>query len=283
MKSIQVQLTTKCNERCFMCRKYTWDCKEINIDTLKEKILKYKDCTFTFSGGDPLAYSKLNELNKILEDNSVTYQVFTNMNYNLNDDMIKFLDNAKFVQVSLDGSNYATYKNVRRCVENGFDTVKSNIEKYKDKVKLNVTVSNRNYFDVRNLYEKFGNYNLRFFAVHTDKDAMLEGHMISHIYNQFNDIEIPSSILNMLDVKEPFNGKCFVKNEHRIIDEEGKEYPCCRAINDNGEDWCGKFEVSNLESLEDENVLYEFCKGCDRYRKFNNEWDKFKDRKEVFL
>ena len=87
MKSIQVQLTTDCNERCFMCRKYTWNRKEILLTNLIEKINKYKDCTFTFSGGDPLSYSHLKELNDILSRNNIVYQIFTNMNYELTEDM----------------------------------------------------------------------------------------------------------------------------------------------------------------------------------------------------
>ena len=93
MKSIQIQLTTDCNERCFMCRKYTWDRKEILITSLIEKINKYKDCTFTFSGGDPLSYSHLKELNDILSRNNIVYQIFTNMNYELTEDRKIFLDN----------------------------------------------------------------------------------------------------------------------------------------------------------------------------------------------
>lgn len=75
IKSVQVQLTTKCNERCFMCRKYTWESKEIDINTLIRKITKYYDSTFTFSGGDPLNYSELHTLNQVLEQNDIVYQV----------------------------------------------------------------------------------------------------------------------------------------------------------------------------------------------------------------
>ena len=291
MKSVQIQLTTVCNERCFMCRKYTWDKKEIPIDKLIDKIEKYKDCTFTFSGGDPLNYSNLNKLTDAVVKNNIIYQVFTNMNYELSPEMKNFLDNAKWIQVSLDGSNPETYYSVRKCTENGFNIVKENILKYKNKIKANCTVSNRNYFDVKNIYElcKDMNVIIRFFPVHTNENAMLKSYMIDYIANQFkmNGRKIPKEIealINNFNSNENCNfSKCFVKKEHRLIDESGIEFPCCRAINDNGEDWKGKYSIDNLPHIDDENCLYEFCKNCDRYVKFNANWDAYKNEKELFL
>ena len=293
MKSVQIQLTTNCNERCFMCRKYTWDRKEILLTNLIEKINKYKDCTFTFSGGDPLSYSHLKELNDILSKNNIVYQIFTNMNYELTEDMKIFLDNAKYIQVSLDGSNYETYNSVRRCKENGFNVVKENILKYKDKIKANCTVSNRNYFDVKNIYEfcKDMNIIIRFFPVHTDKNALLMPFMIDYIIDSFveKNEPIPEEVNKLIEIynnknkKFPNPNRCYVKSVHRIIDESGKEYPCCRAINDNGRDWKGKFSLENLNDLDNPNVLYDFCKDCDRYVKFNRDWNEYKDKKELFL
>ena len=51
-----------------------------------------------------------------------------------------------------------------------------------------------------------------------------------------------------------------MKSVHRVIDQKGIEYPCCRATNDNGCDWEGKFRVENLKGLEDENKLYSFVR-----------------------
>lgn len=291
IKSVQIQLTTKCNERCFMCRKYTWENKEINIDTLIKKISKYFDSTFTFSGGDPLCYSELHTLNQVLEQNNIIYQIFTNMNYVLDYEKRMFLDNAKCIQVSLDGSDHATYYGVRRCAEYGFNTVIENILAYADKIKINCTVSNRNYFDVRNIYVlcKKMNVLVRFFPVHTDENAMLKEYMIDHIINSFveKNEPIPEEVNKLIEIYKnknfPKPSRCYVKSVHRIIDESGKEYPCCRAINDNGRDWKGKFSLENLNDLDNPNVLYDFCKDCDRYVKFNTNWDSYKNKKELFL
>lgn len=293
MKSVQIQLTTKCNERCYMCRKYTWAKREIDAEILKEKIEKYKECTFTFSGGDPLAYSNLKELNDMLEKYKVVYQVFTNMNYVIDEEQKRFLKNAKYIQVSLDGSNEIVYECVRNSAENGFGLVFSNIlvynESEKGKVKINCTVSKRNFYDVYNIYKLCKNFglNVRFFPVHTDDSAKLEPWMVSHILKSFiwgvNEIPKELEVFKKAYSRSDYKGKCYVKKEHRIIDESGKEYPCCRAINDNGEDWDGMYRVENLAGIDCEDVLYDFCKECDRYRKFNEDWENFVGKKELFL
>lgn len=284
MKSIQIQLTNKCNERCFMCKKYTWENKEIDTKILKEKIQKYKECTFSFSGGDPLAYSKIKELNEELKKHKIVYQIFTNMNYKLNDEMQEFLNNAKFIQVSLDGSNSIVYESVRRSLENGFECVLENILKFKNKIKVNCTVSSRNYFDIKNIYDLCNDLNLvvRFFPVHTSKVAMLDDAMLKDIKNQFKN-NVPDIIYNNLFINNNKFDKCYVKKEHRVIDVQGIEYPCCRAINDNGYSWGDKNSIDNLNNINDENVLYNFCNACDRYVKFNKNWNKIADKKELFL
>ena len=43
------------------------------------------------------------------------------------------------------------------------------------------------------------------------------------------------------------------------------------------------YSIDKLDNIDDENVLYEFCSNCDRYVKFNRDWDEYKDKKELFL
>lgn len=307
MKSIQIQLTTKCNQRCFMCRKYKWKHKSIDIykllDFMKNVLSKNKRCTFTFSGGDPLEYECLEELTDFLIENNVIYQVFTNLNYVLDDVNLRFLCNAARVQVSFDGGCEDVYKFVRRPANKDFDYI--DLQKKIvylggfTKVKLNCTVSNRNYFDLTRVID-FAHENeleVRFFPVHTDENAMLEqrhfdviktaftfakqryGEEWGRLFTNINTFEY--------EPRKDYCGKCFVKNEHRIIDEDFMMYTCCRAINDNGEDVMGKYSLQNDEgiadTLADENVLYDYCKQCDRYRKFNENWEEYKDNKELFL
>lgn len=296
MKSVQIQLTTKCNQRCFMCRKYCWEHRSIDVKTLEEKIAKYKDCTFTFSGGDPLSYEHLGKLNKLIRKYKIVYQVFTNLNYVLDETKLIFLRNAKYIQVSLDGATDATYSIVRRPIEEGFHRVVSNITILQNtspegKIKVNCTVSNRNYFEVERICSLCNSLkvNVRLFPVHTDEEAKLEGYMIEHIKKQISRVTprnyeaIMKPFMEAIE-REEYTGDCFVKKEHRLIDENGVEYPCCRAINDNGYEWGERNSVKNLEDLDDEKVLYDFCSNCDRYRKFNKHWNTmYEDKEELFL
>lgn len=299
MKSVQIQLTTKCNERCFMCRKYTWKHKEISLRTLENKIEKYKNATFTFSGGDALAFTHIKELNKIIEKYNISYQVFTNLTYALDSEMMKFLKKADYVQVSCDGSCKSIYDHVRRPVdEDAFDVlmynINNNLDWMHDKLKINVTVSNRNYDDVEDIAKMFIKKSImcRFFPVHTDKDAMLNDAMFQAIENQikrcieFDEFAVEKyTNLKTFEFreKEKYTGPCYVKLHHRIIDENGDEYTCCRAINDNGEDWESMFTIDKIANVKNVNVLYPYCDGCDRYRKFNQNWEKYSINEKIYL
>ena len=104
--------------------------------------------------------------------------------------------------------------------------------------------------------------------------------------NMYSDIN--SSLFNPNDISlQSYLASKIVEalelDERIVVDESGIEFPCCRAINDNGEDWKGKYSVDNLPYMDDENYLYEFCKNCDRYVKFNANWDAYKNEKELFL
>lgn len=289
--SIQVQLTRKCNQHCYMCRKYTWPQKEIDIFMLKKIFEKHPKATYTFSGGEPLEYTKLDELNNLLYEYNISYQVLTNLNYKLSSEQFAFLMNADCIQVSFDGADEKTYNNVRNPIENGFKVVTNNIDRLleNDKViKLNVTISKRNYMNVYDIinfvyreYYGMGEIYLRFFPVHTHDDIKLNHEMEQKINEQL-ELALkdfgPTFMKNVIFVanmhRQEYIGKCFVKQHHLVIDEDGIEYPCCRAINDNGFDVEQKYSISHLENIEDENVLYDFCKECDRYRKFNENWKK---------
>lgn len=310
MKSIQIQLTTKCEQRCFMCRKYTWESREMSVDVLREKIYKYKACTFTFSGGDPLSYTHLKELNQILYETGSSYQVFTNLGYELTEDMWEFLECAQVVQVSMDGCTSETYNAVRNPIDTRATYTRAWANLYflqlmnTCRVKVNCTITNRNYKEVAELYRIFVNDGIIFraFFAHTNENAMVnkeqfaslmadlakylfskEGMMQGvQILNYTNLASIYKTRWEDLQGKE-YKGPCYVKCEHRVIDEWGTEYPCCRAINDNGCDWGEKNSVENLSGIDNPQITYDFCKGCDRYVKFNQDWGKYKDKENLYL
>lgn len=304
MKSVQFQLTTKCNQRCIMCRKYTWKESHIDIEGMLADIdLLSKECTVTFSGGDPLEYNKLKELADYLEKNEIIYQVFTNLNYILDDEKMKFLKNAKCVQVSLDASLGDLYKEIRRPVNKdfSFDRILQNIKNIKEftEVKLNCTVSSKNYYDLigicRIAYDI--GVKVRFFPVHTDESVMLKNEHFENIKREFNYVrkklgnEWVKNFTNIdnfeFEKRKDYKGKCYVKKYHKVVDEKGRAYTCCRAINDNGFDYDGEFSIGQneqvLKTIFDENVLYDYCSQCDRYRKFNENWDEYKNKEGLFL
>ena len=288
MKSVQIQLTTKCNQKCIMCRKYTWPHKEISIDLLLKKLEEYKEATFTFSGGDPLDYTELSKLNEYLKKNNVVYQVFTNLTYEMNEERKEFLDNAKWIQVSLDGYDRETYYDIRR--QNGFDDLILNQSMFEN-IKFNCVISSENYKSLSKIAKLGYNINkkVRFFPVHTHENLMIGKKIeesvkeqIEHLKKYNKEIYNNTNLSNFFEQKN-IPKKCYVKKHHRLIDEYGHEYPCCRAINDNGYDIHQKYKVENLDGIDDENVLYDFCKGCDRYVKFNKEWGKYENKEELFL
>lgn len=291
IKSIQVQLTTKCNQKCVMCRKYTWEPKELTLVKLISKLKQYRGATVTFSGGDPLEYSKLPALVDYLIQNKVVYQVLTNLAYELNLAQIVFLKNAKFVQVSLDGGDQLAYEKVRG-IKSGFYTMVTNCGMFRN-IKFNCTVSRINSTEVKHishLAARLG-FPVRFWPVHTHdalKLSMGDKHYIGCLIRNLNK-ECPEVYgnTNLSDFEALLQRKpapqCFVKQHHIVIDEAGIEYPCCRAINDNGVDIGKVNSVDNLERVENPHQLYDFCSECDRYVRFNLDWDVYKDKEDLFL
>jgi len=279
-----------------MCRKYTWPRREMPIATAKEFINKYSGCTFTFSGGDPLSYSNLKELTEYLIHNHIHYQVFTNLAYTLNKDMFEFLDHAKCVQVSLDGPDEDTYRKVRGKDAN-FAALLFNSCLFPGKIKYNTVISKANFDKIIGLASLAYSMShpIRFWPVHTHDGMKPTEDMLATIREDIrfmiecgNTIAFNNTNLanwNMLINRSfiPFEGRCFVKQQHRVIDELGNEYPCCRAINDNGCDIGDANNINNLEGLDNPDVLYDFCPGCDRYIQFNMDWHNYKDKEELFL
>lgn len=303
IKSVQVDLTTKCNQKCYMCRQYTWNAKEIPFEILKKKIEKYhnenEDCTFTFSGGDPTSYNHIRELNNLIEKLGIShYQLFTNLDFpEMEFDIIKFLNKAEYLQVSMDGYDSKTYAYVRYPgladnFEERWKNITERVKLYGSKTKLNVTVSNRNYKHISKIYDEFKNdvKNIRFYPVHTNDNALLKKDMFESIKKQMQYI-LEDDVKEMTNAKtfslkpmEDYKGFCFIKKDHVVVDQTGKEYPCCRATNDNGEDWEGRYCLDNLNNIDDEKVLYDFCPNCDRYRKFNENYkEKVESKKVVYL
>lgn len=293
MKSVQIQLTTVCNERCVFCRKYEWAKREIDFEVLKEKILKYAGATFQFSGGEPLYYSKLSKLAALLVDNEIKYKVYTNMSKLLNNDQIFFLSHADEISVSLDAVDQNLYDEIRRPVtSNAFYYVIKNIIAFGSKVKITMVMTKLNYKEIPALvgFSKEVKAKFRAYQLHTNLETAMSEDDKNELKVIVSDLENEGSLqhtnLNstsfFVESKYDFV-PCNVRNHHRVIDELGREYTCCYAINDNGDDIDGANELQNpLEEL-DINEQYDYCSRCSRYRKSNLEWENIKDLEGVYL
>lgn len=276
--SVQIQLTTKCNERCVFCRKYTWKFKELDFLNLVDALAKYENAYLQFSGGDPLCYSDLKTLNLLLKGRK--YKVFTNMAFELNDEQREFLDNADDISVSFDGITKETYNKQRRPIdEDAFDHMIQNVIHYKDKVRLCTVITDAILDEIPKIVEFGSKYEIktRFYPLHTNMDGKAEEERIIKttkklIGADIYDSNVLEALTSMVIKKEQTPIKeCVVPKYHRVIDEWGREYTCCYAINDNGTDINGRYAFSKVMDKYKEYTggIQEYCSRCTRYRRSN--------------
>lgn len=280
VKSVQFQLTTECNERCIFCRKYTWPKKQADIKMIEEKIRKYHNASLQFSGGEPTMYEHIAELNELLVDK--VYKVYTNGAIDEhNEEVDKFLRNADEVVVSFDALSKANYNKIRRPLDEfAFYSVCRTISKFSNKCKLSMVVTSEN-IDFVPLIVKFADeqeVKSRFYPVHTNTEGLVvtdEQLKICKERVESLKLDYPEST-NVFDIFNEgyFDTKrefipCFARNYSRLIDEDGREYFCCYAINDNGFDIDGKNEIDTKISEHDVSIEYDYCDHCTRYRAFN--------------
>ena len=280
VRSVQFQLTTTCNERCIFCRKYTWPTKEADIKMIEEKIEKYPNATLEFSGGEPTMYSHLAELNDLLVGKA--YKVFTNGAIDEQDEEVsRFLDNAEEVVISFDALSRNTYNSIRHPIDTfAFYTVCRTVARYAETGKISMVVTSENIGMVPFIakYADEQGIKSRFYPVHTNTDGLLVSkEQLGVCYERLLDIKLDyPEKTNVFDIfqegyfteKKPFI-PCFARNYSRVIDEDGREYFCCYAINDNGVDIDGKNCIDAEQEEFDANVEYEYCDHCSRYRAFN--------------
>ena len=281
IKSVQFQLTTACNERCIFCRKYTWEKKELSIKKLKEKLIKFPNAYYQFSGGEPTMYSQLAELNKLLVGKH--YKVYTNgAVYSSNEEAIKFLENADEIAISFDAMNHKTYNAIRRPIdEYAFYRVCRTAARFANKAKLSMVVTSENIKQLP-LVLKFADeieIKSRFYPVHTNTVGLVvTEEQLANCKVELEKLELKhKELTNAFSIFEPgyFTTTkefipCKARNYSRLVDEVGKEYFCCYAINDNGTDIEGKYAIPEEVKSFDCNYEYEYCDHCSRYRHFNN-------------
>lgn len=299
MKTIQIQLTNKCTQRCVFCRKYDWKQKELDVNKIKEIFLKYNVANFIFSGGDPLLYSNLKSINKLIKEYDIKYKLITTLSFNLNAEMLTCIKNANEVQVSLDGSSARSYDSIRNPNnKSAFNLLLGNLKKHSESVnfKILTTICKSNIEDIINIYNlttNLLNVKSRFYFVHTHEEAFPEDKQVDKLINNIQSIKVKNVNTNLFKLEKPSIKECKfiycnVKNNHRVIDEYGREFTCCYAINDNGVDIGETFEIKNLpdnkqKALLDIKYEYSYCGKCTRYKNANRNWENIKNDSEVYL
>lgn len=293
IKSVQVQLTTECNERCIFCRKYTWPKKHMELSTLYKVMDKYKGCTFQFSGGEPLMYDHLPDLVNLLEKRKESYKVYTNMTLKLNDEQYRFLYGSEQISVSLDGISKDRYNKIRRPLdkEHAFDNMIRNMNEFMKKVKACVVVNHENITEIPYIVEALEKNGIqgRFYPLHTNMENAITSKDLIWLEYKLTALHLMDSYYtNIEQIFEPgyFDTvhnfiPCHVRNYHRVIDEYGREYTCCYAINDNGMDINGKYKLDNPEEELCEFKKFEYCDRCTRYKRANSDSEYLE--KERFL
>lgn len=277
--SLQIQLTTECNERCIFCRKYTWKSKHILFDTIVEKVEKYKNANLQFSGGEPTMYNELEKLNRLLIEQNKKYKVFTNGLLPGTPAADVFVEYADQLSISLDAMSNVVYNEVRRPLEKEFalDRVKYLARKFYYKSRVCMVVTSQNIEQVLPIlhFAMENGIKSRFYPIHTNTEGMipskLQLEVLSENLGKVNLHGVDTNVTGI--VQEGFydtNTKfipCFVREYSRLVDEDGREYFCCYAINDNGLDIDGKNEIDKANI----NVYtpYDYCDHCTRYRHAN--------------
>lgn len=295
--SVQINLTNKCSSKCKSCRKYEWPQIELDLKSINNVLwnLAYYDCeTITFSGGEPLLYSKFKDIKipDTLKVNVLTSLVVDKAKV---EHLLKI---ANSIQVSLDGHNKQIFEQIRGV--DAFDLVINNLKYLKNnlnsnqRLRINCTVSKSNAMWVKEIFFLAQNIgvDINFYPVHTWENLKLDENnwlmidaqikQVKEIINgQLIEIEpIKTNLFNLSCHQEPLAPICIIHKIHAVVDANGDVYPCCHLLNDNGE--YGKqneFSSGNIYTDTYSRCFeHQFkylpkspeCLQCNRYRSINN-------------
>lgn len=139
---VRLKPTNYCNHHCYYCsyadselglRDIVRRQDQIPWDKMQEIISDFADMgvkAVTFSGGgEPLVYPYIIETIEGMKRSGVETSVITNGQL-LNGDRAEALKDAKWVRISCDSADAATYAKVRNVPESAFDEVCRNIENF---------------------------------------------------------------------------------------------------------------------------------------------------------
>lgn len=173
--NFQIELTSKCNERCIHCYIPHED-KLYNIDDnlYFQTIKQLKDIgiiSISLSGGEPMLHPNFLEFLKYAQDSDFYVKVFTNLTL-LNEEIIKLMQNNRTsVYVSLYSMNEVNHDAITQ-MKGSFNKTKSNILKLIENnipVYINCPIMDYNKNDYNEVYKWAKDLNLE---VRVDYDIM---------------------------------------------------------------------------------------------------------------
>ena len=264
--NFQIELTSKCNERCIHCYIPHED-KLYNIDDnlYFQTIKQLKDIgiiSISLSGGEPMLHPNFLEFLKYAQDSDFYVKVFTNLTL-LNEEIIKQMKNNRTsVYVSLYSMNEVNHDAITQ-MKGSFNKTKSNILKLIENnipVYINCPIMDYNKNDYNEVYKWAKDLNLE---VRVDYDIMARCDLTTdNLEHRLKTKEMEDIIINILDNNKENQKQTASKELNKdkeytsdrdlcgacitscCIDAKGNVYPCT-GWNYN----CGNLNETSLKDI----------------------------------
>lgn len=140
--SLQLELTSKCNERCVHCY-IPHELKNVEMDlALFQDVIEQSNdmglLSLTLSGGEPLAHSKIKKILRLLRDYDFSIRILSNLTL-LDDGMLEEMRHLRIASIKvslysmnpevhdsitqLPGSHKKTIRSIEKLVDSGFNVI----------------------------------------------------------------------------------------------------------------------------------------------------------------
>ena len=268
-------VTHNCNSRCIMCN--FWKNKSKNELTLEEikKLFSSKlmrSARVTISGGETLLRPDIGEIIQTIYD-STGSRVGLGTNGLLPDKLDKLLKEKKdlisVVSVSIDGLE--KFHDKIRGIPGAFKLANKSIkiiEKHGIKPNICMTITNKNYDELKKVFDYYKNKNFDFkvaqtsecyFGTNIEGNFMLNDKQKKHIISQIK--KLPKSVNKLYNIfledwiKGSKRPKCHAGKYEIYIDAHGNIQPCIHK------EKFGNIRKKNINDIW-------FSKGAEKFRLF---------------
>ena len=271
---IYIEITNICNLDCSFCSKNLLSKKEMSVIEFEiaiKKIKNYTDSIYLHVKGEPLIYSRLDEILEICDKNNMKVCITTNGTLLKQKKNILLKHHIKQINVSLHSeNNYPNY------FENVFNTC--------DELRKNTTIiyriwtlKNMNLDKIStNIVEKIIDYykidEETIYKIKHDKNIKLNNNLYLD-----KDYKFDWPILN--NVKDDF-GTCKGTITHIAILSNGEVVPCC--LDSNGVVNLGNIFDNSMDDIinselfkkinngfKNQKLVTELCKSCTYRKRFD--------------